>query len=399
MKLSIGLFSFLIMLVQAVTASAQTLPADPVQARQLLDEMAVMLNSPQMQQQFGRLFGDGIKVSVTVGDGCMSYRYVLPGYRVTDKKGAEAITDIFMSSNRDDQQKANSMLLLGRLLDVAGYDLEYLYCNETGPVFARKMTPSRLEELMTLPLADLDLDYRAALDELLNQMNVGMELGQTGMGIRGGKVHLNGKYINMPFLCEGDDMQAFFDADISDRTLRDILLSEMLGMPGMSFFAGAMVKIGRALELHGMKFDMRSPSGLQKVVNLSWDAIEKYISDPSRTPMTDLYVETVRAEIEQSVKGDPSVLSGYVRYKAPYIEIMITHDASDLYYINIAEMKAQLLADLAADKDIGDAARSLIQEGTEGFRYVYVNRDGTDRKEMLIRCQEIIDRTAAGGGI
>lgn len=396
-KLSIRFFLFLMMLIPAVASSSQTLPTDPVQARQLLNYMAEMLNSQQMQQQFRQLFGDGIKVSVIVKDGCMSYRYVFPGYKVTDKKGAEAMTDIFMSSSRDDQQKANSMLKLGRLLDVAGYDFEYVYCNENGPVFARKMTPSRLEELFTLPLSELDLDYRAALDELLNQMNAGMELGQTGMGVRGGKVHLNGKYINMPFLCEGDNMHAFFDAGISERVFRNILLSEMLGMPGMGFFAGAMSKIGRALGLHGLKFDMRSPSGLQKVVNLSWDTIDEYISNPSRTPVTDLYVEAVRAEVEQSVKSDPSILSGYVRYNVPYIEILITHNAHGLDHINIAEMKAQLLANLAAD-DIRDAARMLIKEGTAGFRYVYSNNDGTDRNEMVIRCQEIIDYSAAASG-
>ncbi len=399
MKIYISLFGFIIMLVQAVTASAQMLPTDTVQARQLLKEMAEMLNSPQMQQQIGSLVGDEIKVSVTVENGCMSYRYVLPGYKVTDRKGAEAIADIFMSSNRDDQQKANSFLMLGHLLDAAGYDFEYVYCNETGPVFARKMTPSRLEELMTLPLSELDLDYKAALDELLNQINAGIELGQPAAGVRGGKAHLNGKYINMPFLYEGDDENPMFDADVSERTLRNIVLSEMLGVPGMGFFVGAMVKIGRTLDLHGLKFDMRSPSGMQKVVNLSWDAIEEFISDPTRTPMTDLYLESLRAELEQNVKSDPSVLSGYVRYKAPYIEILITHDTSNLYYINISEIKAQLLTELAADKEIINIARTLVLEGTDGFRYVYSNRDGTERKEMLIRCQELIACASSGGGV
>lgn len=388
------LFTALLLTIASLYSgiSAQlTVPADTTEARQIITVLASYLNSQSGQERIEKQIGSTISVRATVDNDALVYTYDVGDFQVNNPDDMRELTRISIASGRGDEARTHNMVMLCDLLKVAGYNFRTVYVDNDSLTCSLEFSPVEFKELLTKPIDDLNLNYEAALKQLMVNMqnNLTKEQESTEELIYA-KLRRDGDYLTFELGMEDERAEPIIKARTIDHALVGTIINEAIGN-STAFLLNNTVNIGRLLGLKGFKLDLRSPSGLQKVINIPWDDFLAALSNPSATPVTDLFVAAVRDGLSSTVSDpDNGVTEAYVRYNAPDIEILLRLDTDDLSQRNMAEEKAQWMVN-TIDDDFIDTVNRLVDEGVESLRYIYTDRDGTDRRVMEVTLKEIID--------
>lgn len=382
----------LILMLLSMKAAAQiSVPSDPDQAREIVGMIAKSLNSQRGRDDLANKVGRSVDISAWVDDDALVFAYNVDGYEAGSDEGVRELVKLGIVSNRNNGRQAQTMVLMSDLLKKAGYNYRAVYMSEGKEVVAMTFSPDELKRLVTEPLEALDLNYNLALGELLSVMQTGMdkEAGDVE-GLIYEKVRLDGDYITMEMGFEDSKLESVVRAPDVNQGFVELYVHELLESSGTPFLINQMINLGQFMGLRGLKMDFRSPSGLQKVVLIPWDKLQATVANPSKTPNTDLFIESMRSAIGDIVRNpENGIAEAYVRYKAPDVELLIKLDTDDLSMRNMAEEKASWLAE-TVDDDFVATMKELAAEGVKTLRYIYTDKGGWNQRVMEVTIEEVL---------
>ena len=367
------------------------------QARQLVDSMVTLTNWTINVGALDKMKLKDMAMELSVDNDCFTIDVTIPQFNIGSEEGVRELLRYTMALNARAKGEAGvrSAEFLCGLLTRAGYNVQGRYSNEREVVASVIVTPEEYRAMHTGGVEEFGIDKNMALNELIAQFDIGMRQGaadeedMTWAGAR-----LDGRYITMAMM--RTDLDALIMSGISDVKLKDLMVRGILGEMGSPFYFNILKRIGSDLKLLGIKIDLRSVSGAQRVLNISWDELlrEREETDTDKAKLAlDMYIESANNAFDEDELADSGILKAEMRYNAPYIEMIYMLDTDDetIDGMDTTETIAHLWEVVSSDEN-KKCLEQMAPLGIEGQSFIYCNPEGKVLKISFI-VEEIFGET------
>lgn len=364
----------------SVSAQVADIP-DRATARRIVGQIVSETNKAIDNGRAGQIVMNGMSVRTDVVDDCFAVIVTLPDFEIGSEEGARQLLRYTMACNARDkgERGAVSAKMLGALLEAAEYNVKAMYGNDNGPVLTVDMKPSEYVALYTKPIDSIGVDKNVVLNELIEQMDKAVQTSAADGDLADAGARLDGRYITLHMA--SSDFDAMIHSGVSEDKLKQVILDGIYAEMGTDFYLKTLSRLGKELKLLGMKFDLKSPTGAEKILNYGWSEFDGYSRtdvDVAKAAM-DAYIESANSAMNSDYLASQGVIDAYMAYNEPYIEMVYLLDASDEHIAAIDNPQTRLaLWRTVSDKNNVDCMKRMEPIGLKGQRFIYMNSDGAE---------------------